>query len=267
MPPGRSYTTAQEDVAQRVLDCDIDAHYAILGVREDADPEEIKRAFKSLALLLHPDKNAAPGAEDAFKLVRQAWEVLGDAHERAVYDEERRGGFASASFFSSYSTAGAEAPRSQSQRKQQPRRNESRKERRRREYAERLARQRARQEEQREAQRAAEAEELLRHFAREAGRRGLKFWYCRECDDVHLEGEVHVQGSTRTRATNSQGQDSILEALFTLGLMAAGLLLLLYVLYYAIKLLFTSTVGKIFLGLGAIVTVLYFVPDPAPSTH
>lgn len=265
--PGRSYTTAQEDVVRRVLRCKANEHYAILDVQEDANADEIKRAFKTLALLLHPDKNAAPGAEDAFKRVRQASDILGDAQERAAYDDARRGGFAS--FFSSYSTPADEytsqAPRSH---KKQPRRNETRKQRRQREYQERLARQRERQEELRQAQRAAEAEELLRQFAREAGRRGLKFWYCRECDDVHLEGEVHVQGSTRTSRASSadaQRQDGIFEALLTLIVIAAGVLLLLYALYYGAKLLFTSTVGKILLGLGGIVTVLYFLPDPTPT--
>ncbi|EJD35705.1 DnaJ-domain-containing protein [Auricularia subglabra TFB-10046 SS5] len=273
--PGRSYTTLQEDAVQRVLVCELDEHYAVLDLKEDAEPEEIKRAFKTLALLVHPDKNAAPGAEDAFKLVQQAYETLGDVHERAAYDNERRGGFSS--FFSSYTTedyaprASKQPPRAQPQHKSKPRRNETRKQRRQREYEERLARQRARQDDLREARRMAEAEELLRRFAREAGKHGLKFWYCRECDDVHLEGDVHVQGAhgsarTRRASRSSDSKDGIFETLFTLVVLAAGLLLVLFALYYAAKLLFTSTIGKIFLGVGAIMTVLYFVPEPTPAT-
>lgn len=73
--------------------------YATLGVGETADAEEIKRAFKKLARDLHPDRN--PGdraAEDRFKQVTEAYEVLGDAEKRREYDQVRhlaRSGYAS----------------------------------------------------------------------------------------------------------------------------------------------------------------------------
>lgn len=64
--------------------------YAILGVSQDASGEEIKRAYKKLARNLHPDRNTATGAEDRFKDVTEAYEVLGDAERRREYDEVRR---------------------------------------------------------------------------------------------------------------------------------------------------------------------------------
>jgi curved DNA-binding protein len=63
-------------------------YYKILGVDKKAGQEEIKKAFRKLAVQYHPDKN--PGnkeAEDKFKQVNEAYEVLGDAEKRKKYDE------------------------------------------------------------------------------------------------------------------------------------------------------------------------------------
>jgi molecular chaperone DnaJ len=61
-------------------------HYATLGVRKDATPEEIKRAYRRLARQLHPDVNPDPQTQERFKEVTSAYEVLSDANKRQMYD-------------------------------------------------------------------------------------------------------------------------------------------------------------------------------------
>ncbi|MFH1639754.1 MAG: molecular chaperone DnaJ [Chloroflexota bacterium] len=61
-------------------------YYEILGVGKGATEEEIKRAFRKLAFQYHPDHNHNDGAEDKFKEVNEAYEVLSDSDKRAAYD-------------------------------------------------------------------------------------------------------------------------------------------------------------------------------------
>lgn len=67
-------------------------YYALLGVEPDADDKAIKTAYRRLARKYHPDVSKEAGAEDKFKEVAEAYEVLGDATKRAEYDELRRYG-------------------------------------------------------------------------------------------------------------------------------------------------------------------------------
>src|SRR6185312_5415546 len=66
-------------------------YYAVLGVADGASAKEIKKAYKDLARKLHPDQN--PGdtaAEERFKEVSAAYDVLGDDEKRKAYDEVRQ---------------------------------------------------------------------------------------------------------------------------------------------------------------------------------
>lgn len=99
-------------------------HYEVLGLKRDASKDEIKKSYRKLARELHPDINPSPEAQERFKLVTHAYEVLFDDEQRSRYD---RGGTSSGSGFGEdifdvfnnfFGGSGNSGPRSRSQRGQ-----------------------------------------------------------------------------------------------------------------------------------------------------
>ncbi|XP_010155861.1 PREDICTED: dnaJ homolog subfamily B member 5-like, partial [Eurypyga helias] len=62
-------------------------YYKILGIQSGANEDEIKKAYRKMALKYHPDKNKDPSAEEKFKEIAEAYDVLSDPKKRAVYDQ------------------------------------------------------------------------------------------------------------------------------------------------------------------------------------
>jgi molecular chaperone DnaJ len=104
-------------------------YYAVLGIRRDADADEIKKAYRRLARELHPDVNPDPQTQERFKEITQAYEVLSDPGKRQMYDmgadpfaQAGPGGFATGFPFSDImdaffgAGAGPRGPRSRARR-------------------------------------------------------------------------------------------------------------------------------------------------------
>ncbi|GAB6030866.1 hypothetical protein CHUAL_007701 [Chamberlinius hualienensis] len=62
-------------------------YYKILGISKGATEDDIKKAYRKMALKYHPDKNKAPDAEEKFKEIAEAFEVLSDKNKREIYDQ------------------------------------------------------------------------------------------------------------------------------------------------------------------------------------
>src|ERR1700677_2609673 len=61
-------------------------YYEFLGVSRDCNDQELKTAYRRLAMQYHPDRNSAPDAEEKFKQASEAYQVLSDPQQRAAYD-------------------------------------------------------------------------------------------------------------------------------------------------------------------------------------
>ena len=70
-------------IRQNIMPVD---YYETLGVDRGANDEEIRRAFRRKAMEFHPDRNKTPGAEDKFKEINEAYQVLSDQEKRTRYD-------------------------------------------------------------------------------------------------------------------------------------------------------------------------------------
>lgn len=64
-------------------------YYSILGLKPFADKDAVKKQYRKMAVLLHPDKNKCVGADGAFKLVSEAWNSLSDNSKRSSHDLQR----------------------------------------------------------------------------------------------------------------------------------------------------------------------------------
>ena len=68
-------------------------YYETLGVKREASKDEIKDAYRKLAMQFHPDRNKDAGAEERFKEISEAYAVLSDDQKRQTYDQLGHSGF------------------------------------------------------------------------------------------------------------------------------------------------------------------------------
>lgn len=80
---------------------DTEKFYKVLGVEKTATSDDIKKAFRKLALQYHPDKNPSPEAADKFKEISAAYEVLSDPAKRETYDQYGEDGLQASGFHGS----------------------------------------------------------------------------------------------------------------------------------------------------------------------
>ncbi|XP_058812424.1 uncharacterized protein LOC131676979 [Topomyia yanbarensis] len=83
---GRLPSTADEAMSS-LLNCKGKDAYSILGVSPECSQEQIRKHYKKIAVLVHPDKNKQPGAEEAFKVLQRSFELIGEPENRKGYDQ------------------------------------------------------------------------------------------------------------------------------------------------------------------------------------
>ncbi|KAH8344499.1 hypothetical protein KR084_012814 [Drosophila pseudotakahashii] len=76
-----------EEAMYSLLNCKGKDAYSILGVPPDSSQEQIRKHYKKIAVLVHPDKNKQAGAEEAFKVLQRAFELIGEPENRLIYDQ------------------------------------------------------------------------------------------------------------------------------------------------------------------------------------
>ena len=84
-PPKKKGTPEQEKLIAKIKKAGSD-YYEVLGLSRGANDAEVKKAYRKLALKLHPDKCQAAGAEECFKTVSRAFACLSDPNKRAAFD-------------------------------------------------------------------------------------------------------------------------------------------------------------------------------------
>src|SRR5689334_3641214 len=83
-------------------------YYSVLGVNRDASEDDIKKAYRKLAMKHHPDRNQEQGSEEKFKGAKEAYEILSDARKRAAYDQFGHAGVDPSAGFGAAGARGAD---------------------------------------------------------------------------------------------------------------------------------------------------------------
>lgn len=83
----RSYTKEQEVIVEKILKHKAHEYYKILEIEKTSTEGEIKKAYRKISLKVHPDKNGHPKADECFKRVNKAFEILGDSSKKRIFDQ------------------------------------------------------------------------------------------------------------------------------------------------------------------------------------